>query len=39
MRKIVYKDSTVYIYDKFPGGISLGQYIHVDFSKVNKNKE
>ncbi len=39
MKKITYKDSTVYIYDKFPGGISLGQYIHVDFSKLNKNKE
>jgi hypothetical protein len=39
MKKITYKDSTVYIYDKFPGGISLGQYILVDFSKLNKNKE
>lgn len=39
LRKITYKDTIVFIYDKFPGGISLGKYIHVDFNKllINNN--
>ncbi len=39
LRKLEYKDSIVYIYDKFPGGISLGQYLHVDFNKLQWNKD
>ena len=28
-----YKDHDVYIYDKFPGGISLGKYILLDYNR------
>lgn len=37
IKKVNYKDSVVYIYDKFPGGISLGKYIHIDSNKTYIN--
>ena len=32
-----YKDHDVYIYDKFPGGISLGKYILLDYNRWDYN--
>lgn len=33
LKTFYYKDQKVYIYDKFPGGISLGYYILVDYNR------
>lgn len=33
LRKVKYKDQLVYIYDKFPGGISLGYFVLVDYNR------
>lgn len=35
LRVIDYKDQKVYIFDKFPGGISLGYYVLVDFNRTH----
>lgn len=37
LKTITYRDQKVYIYDKFPGGISLGYYILVDFNREYPN--
>lgn len=37
LRTLEYKDQKVYIYDKFPGGISLGYYILVDYNREHLN--
>lgn len=34
-----YKGRKVYVYDKFPGGVSLGRYIHVDYWREHPDKE
>lgn len=39
LRVIEYKDQKVYIYDKFPGGISLGYYTLVDYNRIPANPE
>lgn len=37
LRKIEYKGQKFYIYDKFPGGISLGYYSLVDYNRTSWN--
>lgn len=39
LRTISYKDQEVYIYDKFPGGISLGYYVLVNYNRTYWNPE
>lgn len=34
-----YEEQKVYIYDKFPGGISLGYYILVDYNRKDWNNK
>lgn len=33
LRIVKYRDQKIYIYDKFPGGISLGYYVLVDYNR------
>lgn len=35
IKVISYKEHKVYIYDEFPGGISLGKYILVDYNRTD----
>lgn len=37
LREIMYKGKHVYIYESFPGGISLGEYILIDFNREYPN--
>ena len=37
LRVIEYGDQKVYIYDKFPGGVSLGYYTLIDYNKTDWN--
>lgn len=37
LKVIEYNDQIVYIYDKFPGGISLGYYTLVDYNRKDLN--
>lgn len=37
LKVIEYDDTKVYLYDKFPGGISLGYYTHLDWNKKDHN--
>lgn len=39
LRTISYRDQEVYIYDGFPGGISLGYYTLVDYNRTYWNPE
>ena len=35
LKTFTYKDQEVYIYDKFPGGISLGYYVLLDYNRYD----
>lgn len=35
LKSFEYKDQKVYIYDKFPGGISLGYYTLIDYNRYD----
>lgn len=35
LKTFEYRDQQVYIYDKFPGGISLGYYILLDYNRYD----
>lgn len=37
LKTFEYKNQSVYIYDKFPGGISLGYYILLDYNRFDWN--
>lgn len=37
LKTFTYKDQEVYIYDKFPGGISLGYYVLLDYNRYDWN--
>lgn len=37
LRSFEYKGQKVYVYDKYPGGISLGYYVLVDYNKRDWN--
>lgn len=37
LKSFEYKDQKIYIYDKFPGGISLGYFSLLDYNKVDWN--
>lgn len=39
IRQIEYKGRKVYIYEQFPGGISCGKYILVDFYRRERHSE
>lgn len=37
LTSFIYKDQRVYLYDKFPGGVSLGYYTLLDYNKRDWN--
>jgi len=37
LKVLEYDDTKVYLYDKFPGGISLGYYTHLDWNAKDHN--
>lgn len=37
LKTFEYKDQKVYVYDKFPGGISLGYYVLIDYNRYDWN--
>lgn len=39
LKTIDYKGHQVYIYDKFPGGVSLGYYILIDYNRYDWNNQ
>ena len=39
LKSFTYKNQIVYIYDKFPGGISLGRYTLVDYNRKDWNNK